>query len=353
MIIKVLENGDQILRKNKRIEILFSGKRKVLSTSFINGGINDNLKRVYNFDAKPEDGSHCQMLGDTMMSHMEVVTKKLGYEVSTTAGLTTAASMENASIKSMRFLDTEVTAVVTAGIDVNGGRAGDPASYYEKNGVYQTLPLGTINIMLHIQAKMPDAALAVAMITATEAKAVAISELQIASVYSSGIASGSGTDGMIVVTDECSDLLLTDAGKHSKLGELIGLTVKEAVKEALFLQTQVCPEAQFSLISRLKRYGITANTLYETLKATSAYYSESFEGFNTRFAKWQETPNTVISASFYAYLLDQVNWGLISETQAIWYLCDSSLWVENKALSMIQHIERRLAECFLSDVNLT
>lgn len=352
MILQELENGDQICRKNKVLEITFSGKRKVLSTSYINGGIKDTLKRVYNFDAKPEDGSHCQMLGDTMMAHMEVVTKNLGYDVATTAGLTTAASMDNVSIKGMRFLETEVTAIVTAGIDVNGGRAGDPASYYESNGDYQPLPLGTINIMLHIQAKMPDAALAVAMITATEAKAVAISELQIASVYSSGIASGSGTDGMIVVTDESSNLLLTDAGKHSKLGELIGVTVKEAVKEALFLQTQVCSKTQFSVVSRLNRYGINENTLYERLMASDILYKENFDNYVEFFSNWQKSAKAVIQASFYAYLLDQVEWGLIRKDQAFYYLCGLPLGAEVEQ-NLTPLIEKKIVECFLNDVDLT
>ena len=39
----------------------------------------------------------------------------------------TAADMENVSIKSATYSDTTVTAVVTAGIDENGGRVGDPA----------------------------------------------------------------------------------------------------------------------------------------------------------------------------------------------------------------------------------
>ena len=37
--------------------------------------------------------------------------------------------------------------MATAGVDVNGGRAGDPASYVEEKGSFRPLP-GTINIFL-------------------------------------------------------------------------------------------------------------------------------------------------------------------------------------------------------------
>ncbi|MCU6396733.1 adenosylcobinamide amidohydrolase, partial [Enterobacter quasiroggenkampii] len=100
-----------------------------------------------------------------------------------------------------------------------------------------------------------------ALVTCTEAKTAALQELMAGSNYSRGIATGSGTDGTIIVCNSKSKIKLTNAGKHSKLGELIGVAVKKAVKEALFLQTGLCAESQHSMLKRVKRFGIDENRI--------------------------------------------------------------------------------------------
>src|SRR3712207_8562972 len=44
------------------------------------------------------------------------------------------------------------------------------------------------------------------------------------------------TDGTIIISNSQSKLEVLFAGKHAKLGELIGIAAKKAVKKALFLQ---------------------------------------------------------------------------------------------------------------------
>ena len=61
-----------------------------------------------------------------------------------------------------------------------------------------------------------------AFMTATEAKTVALNNLKIPSQYSNGYATGTGTDGLAIFSNLESETFLTNAGKHSKLGELIG-----------------------------------------------------------------------------------------------------------------------------------
>ena len=48
--------------------------------------------------------------------------EELGLDPATTAGMSTSASKENVSIRTERCRDTAVTAVVTGGIEINGGR---------------------------------------------------------------------------------------------------------------------------------------------------------------------------------------------------------------------------------------
>src|SRR5690606_26978843 len=140
----------------------------------------------------------------------------------------------------------EVTAIATAGVEINAGRAGDPAAYDERYLANEG-ESGTINIILLISAKLTPGALARSLITITEAKTAALQELMIDSRYSSGLATGTGTDGIIAVSNAESDIVLTNAGKHTRLGELIGKTVKDAVKEALFKQAGICANSQHSL----------------------------------------------------------------------------------------------------------
>jgi len=72
-----------------------------------------------------------------------------------------------------------------------------------------------------------------AIITTTEAKTAALQDLDIKSTYSSKYqATGTGTDNIIVVSGKTGKPLTLTSG-HTKIGELIGGTTKEAVTEAL------------------------------------------------------------------------------------------------------------------------
>ena len=52
-----------------------------------------------------------------------------------------------------------MTAAVTGGIDSNGMCPGDPSSYYERNGAYEMLPPGTINVFIYINQNVTEAAM--------------------------------------------------------------------------------------------------------------------------------------------------------------------------------------------------
>lgn len=171
----------------------------------------------------------CEMLADTYVEHMRLVSKRLALDPDKVSGMGTAASMENAVVETMSFKELTVTAIVTGGIETNGGRAGDPADYYKPQP--KPVKYGTINIMLLLDCDMPEGVMARALVTCTEAKTAAIQELLEGSKYSNGIATGSGTDQTIIIANSASELYMEGAGKHSKLGELIGKTVKNAVKK--------------------------------------------------------------------------------------------------------------------------
>ena len=310
-----LSDGDTLHRYKQSLVVCFHGKRKVLSTGPNNGGLRYDLQAVFNYDGNPGSGMQASMRADTYEEHMNLVAgEDLGLDPGKCTGLCTAASMYHAAIVRNDYDDFSVTAIVTGGIYHNAGRIGDPAFWHEQAGIFHQVPLGTINILLLIDADLTDGALVRALVSCTEAKTAAIQELLAPSRYSRGLATGSGTDGTIVFCNMESDTHLTDAGKHSKLGELIGRTVKQAVKQALKKQTGLCPNFQHDILNRMDRFGVTEDALWNRYKKQggSMRRAEFTDRLDTR-----KTENRLVTgSSLYAHLLDQLDWGLLTSGEA-------------------------------------
>lgn len=301
-----LSTGDKVYLYNKSIVINFQGNRKILSTSLYNGGYHEDYEAVYNYDAKQGAGMPCEMLADSYVEHMKLVSKRLALNPEKVSGMGTAASMENAVIEAMSFKELTVAAIVTGGIETNGGRVGDPAEYYKP--VKKPVKYGTINIMLILDCDLAAGTIARALVTCTEAKTAAIQELLEGSKYSNGIATGSGTDQTIVVANSESSLYLDGAGKHSKLGELIGRVVKKAVKRALAKQSGLTPQLQHDAFRRLKRFGITADKLWQDFSKDKAVKPE----YLIAAEKLAREAKMLTYTSLFVHLLDQYLWELIS-----------------------------------------
>ncbi len=229
--IAVLPNGDVLTIRGQGLVLSFAGQRRVLSTAQWLGGIREDLAGIYNFDLKDEKG-YCRIEEDNYALALKAIGEKLGLDSARATGMTTAVSMADLALVEESQRNLTVTALATAGIERNGGCAGDPGSYAEEDGAFVPLN-GTINIMLLINADLPSGALVQALTTAVEAKVAAVRKLRLPSLYSEELATGSGTDGIFVCADMESPLWRTDAGKHSLLGELIGKAVGKAVEKAL------------------------------------------------------------------------------------------------------------------------
>lgn len=315
-----LPGGDELHHYNKALVVMFAGPRDVLSTGPNNGGYRRDLKAVFNQDCNPGAGMSCEMKADTYEKHMELVASEdLGLDPETCSGLSTAASMHNVAIETLTYEDFSVTAIVTGGIRVNAVRAGDPATWHEHSGNYAETMGGTINIMLHISANLTPGALTNALVTCTEAKTAAIQELLAPSRYSRGLATGSGTDGTIVICNPQSDTFLTNAGKHCKLGEYIGRTVKKAVKEALYRQSCLGAEYQHDILNRMDRFGITQDSFwmrYQKLCQEQQQPVGQKADFIDCLDRIKNDDLLVTYTSLFAHLLDQADWGLLSEKEA-------------------------------------
>ena len=304
-----LTTGDIAYRYDKSIVLVFSGSRKVLSTSLYNGGYHEDFEAVFNRDMTQGSGMPCESFAPTYVESMKIVAERLGLAPELTSGMGTAAHMENASIVSRSYKELTVTAIVTGGVETNGGRVGDPASYYKT----AEKKCGTINIMLVIDADLPPGILARALVTCTEAKTAALQELMAPSRYSTGLATGSGTDQTIVIANSESPLFFEGAGKHSKLGELIGLAVMAAVKEALKKQSGLTPAQQHDLLRRLRRFGVTEETLWQRYKEEVGDDALIKAQFIAALEKMIAVPALFPLGVLFIHLYDEHLWGLLEK----------------------------------------
>lgn len=320
-MIHKLSTGDKVHRYQKSIVVEFTGGRKVLSTSPFNGGYREDLKYVFNHDGNPGAGMACKMKAPTYAEHLNIIAQEIGLDPKVSAGISTAASMKNVAIKVTSFDEVTVTAIVTGGVEVNGGRVGDPASYVQKHGKTQMIKQGTINTILVIDADLPEGTLTRALITCTEAKTAVLQELMAGSNYSRGLATGSGTDGSIIICNSDSSIKLTDAGKHSKLGELIGIAVKKALKEALNLQSGLCPLSQHRVLRRMKRFGVNEDRIWikymELFKDEKEIKLLTKPKFMHNLDMLDGDDFLVTVSSLYAHMIDQMDWELLSKKEVI------------------------------------
>jgi adenosylcobinamide hydrolase len=304
-------SGDEIYRNEDSLVVKFPGKRNAITTSYLHGGYQEHLTAVYNHEPKPTKG-HCahNLEGGSIEAYSAIHSQRLGLDPDSTACMMTAAKMKNAAIATRSFRNLEVTAIVTAGIEVNGGRAGDPASWHEEEG--QTIYVGgTINTIILVNCRLPPHTLARVIMTATEAKTVAIQQLMAPSRYSTGIATGSGTDQICVISNLESPHVITWAGKHSKLGELVARCVIEATTQALAKQTNLTPETQRDMLVRLERFGIDEKKYWDV--ATSFEGENKKDYFIRNLRNLSKNPAVVAMVTAILHIIDEIDWGLIPE----------------------------------------
>lgn len=313
-VLHKFKNNDTLWRTEDTLVLEFSHNRRVISTSPLNGGIKDNIQAVFNQTCPPVTYSQ-ELPGGGVKEYLALVATEQGFKPELTTGLLTAAAQKNAVFTLLNFRQLELLVVATAGVDINGGRPGDPAGYYEENGDFHPIS-GTINIFLSVNAIMPSATMVKAVITATEAKSGALLELLAPSAYSQELATGSGTDGIIIASDPKGKLTLTDSGYHSKLGELIGQGVRQVVQKALALETGLTPQRQMNILARFKRFGLHEEYLWEQFRQIYPF-NLSKEEYLLILGDLARTPELVGLFSCLIHLVDQYRWGLLPKKAVV------------------------------------
>ena len=88
--------------------------------------------------------------------------------------------------------------------------------------------MGTINVLVQLSHALDEAGLAEALSVATEARTAAVVDGRVPSRRSSELATGTGTDCIVVAAPDAGQTLRW-VGKHTVAGALVGAAVREAV----------------------------------------------------------------------------------------------------------------------------
>ena len=330
-------NGDEVFRDESNVVVRFAQKRNGIVTSWINAGYREDLEAVFNHQLSQEtlDGEESEEIdiSDYLKGLSHELAVSLDLDENRISGLVTSAKMTNVGISTERFRKLEVTAISTAGTNVNAGSAGDPASYYEENGHFDldinqsdggqvvgddddgVLPEkpGTINSIILINACLDESSILLAEMTAVEAKTVALRDLMIPSCYSNEVATGTGTDGIAIFSNMESENHVEIAGKHSKLGEMIAKTVIDSIKIALEKQIWLTPSYQSNALVRLERYRTDLDAFYNDYLCLDECQKQEFI---KSLIEVDKNPELIGYVSLVLSILDQFRSGLISKNAA-------------------------------------
>lgn len=294
--------NDEVFYLKDIVFVKFNVRRNGISTSKLNGGYSNNFESVFNHHLSQQNIDYLE--GHDVEDYLIQQCWTLNIDSSRTTALITLAGMKSTSIVYKTFKNIEVIAITTAGVRTNASRAGDPSSYYEENGKF-----GTINTIILINVRLDEPTLLEAFMTATEAKTVAMNDLKIPSQYSNHYATGTGTDGLAIFSNTESDIEVINAGKHSKLGEMIGQSVIESVKKAVKKQVWISPKSQSNVLVRLNRYQLDINEFYDSLDCDKKEFIRHLQ------KEMKKQDNVAVTTSV-LNLIDEANLGLVKKEDA-------------------------------------
>ncbi len=301
---------DRVYYLKDTILVNFKHNRNGVSSSELNGGTCDLYKSVFNQHLSQDRIDYLE--NHDVCEYLINECRSLEIDSNYSTALITLAKMENLSIVTKSFKNVEVTAISTAGVRTNASKAGDPASYWQENGEFH---FGTINIIVLVNVNLSKSTLMEAFMTATEAKTVALNNLRIPSQYSNGYATGTGTDGLCIFSNLDSEDEITNAGKHSKLGELIGNAVIESVTKAIGKQVWITNKSQSNALVRLNRFELDIKDFYNDLD-----YDK--HEFICQLQKDMGNQDNVAITTSILNLIDEVENNLIKKEDAYELACE-------------------------------
>jgi adenosylcobinamide amidohydrolase len=233
-----------------------------------------------------------------------------------TAVMGTAANMNYAAVAREVDEEVAVTVAVTAGVEGNATAAGEPATWRETATGMQKVPAyaGTINTMLLVNRPLTPATLARVVVTMTEGKSAALHRLAVPSRLHVDLATGTGTDQYCIAAPSSGAATLTSASPHTKLGELVGLTTRNATIEALRWQNGLEASYTRGVFHALGRYGLKEATLFDDIAPLLSGTDLELLRKNAKAAFYE--PLVGSAAHALAAVCDRVRYGTIPHAVA-------------------------------------
>ena len=228
-IISLAVPGAELLVAEDCLMISFAEEHHALSTAIYGGGFR-TVRQVLNQKLTHFYGKETDFPGGSVKAYLKGCAKARGADTEKCTVLLTAAKVYLFSHKIFRSGDLIVEIITTGGVEKTACRASSDALYRETDGHFE--PVGTINMMALIHGSLPEGIMARALITLTEGKTAALQDLGIADVNNGKPATGTGTDGITLVT-EIDGTSYTDAGPFSELGSFLAKAAYESVTECL------------------------------------------------------------------------------------------------------------------------
>lgn len=240
--------------KNK-LAILSNKPLRVLSSAVLNGGL---TKATEIINIHVPEGCDVEIHEDPE-SFLKKTAKNLGLTPTHAVGIMTAADVRNVEVLVQKHQKMTLVTFTTAGVGYSA-MAGEAT--ISKTPTITIEKTGTINIVLIVDGYLTDSCMVDAVKTVTEAKTVALRELDVRSRFSGDPASGTVTDSVVVACTRRGKPIKY-AGTATTLGELISKSVRESTKKAITRQTKMT--ADRPIAERLKERGISPATITDLI----------------------------------------------------------------------------------------
>jgi len=237
------------------------------------------------------------------------------------------------SVSEISFNSTFVTAIAFADLSAGLIRSGRDAQTGD----------GEIVLLILMDSDMPDSTLARAGITATEAITAAVQDLGLA--YDGIPASGSIRQTVVTIRSKDCGMYLRGAGKHTKLGELIGRSTIEAVKGSA-ADNGITINTRASLMEMMDGYG------YDQDRIFSLSGCQDYSQFLLKLLEKDADPRAVATVSAVLHIWNEISWGLVDEgtgTEAGMGLIGVGLREPVRSTNLLDTLALNVALYFMDD----
>jgi adenosylcobinamide amidohydrolase len=307
-------------RHGRFIVVELAEPHRVLTTSSCVGGFSADVKHLVNHqscEAADHKERYTHIVGLGSEGYHRAVCDELKLVPEATALMGTAANMIYAAHETAEVGDLRVDAVVTAGVEANAVCAGDDAEWIETAAGWNKMQqvAGTINTMVLVNQPLVPEALVRALLTITEGKTAALMELSVSSRRSEDLATGTGTDQVCLAAPVGEGrYVYSSASPHTKLGELLGRSVRNATKQALRWQNGLEPSMTRSLAHALRRFGFSETVFLDAMRRRLSERLMALLEKNKNAVFYE--PQAAAAAYAYAAIWDRVRFGVLPRSAA-------------------------------------